>query len=227
MLHISCFIYLHFSSFILFLRASAIPTHPSYRVLFLPLPCPRRSFALPFHTIFHISTFAPNRSAESFVSRADVIGLTEQMPLTLAMFLFAIPAARQHLFVWRADNHDIGSSSSSGGNSKSGSSSWSSSSTSSSSSSGSSSSSSSSSASGSSRSGCWQFRRQSEVGAVPAPKEAHTRAVAYPSAPTPSEVTLARARNRLDLSLYAHAAEVHSKLRATYQLCSDQPVHGE
>ena len=226
MLHISCFIYLHFSSFILFLRASAIPTHPSYRVLFLPLPCPRRSFALPFHTIFHISTFAPNRSAESFVSRADVIGLTEQMPLTLAMFLFAIPAARQHLFVWRADNHDIGSSSSSGGNSKSGSSSWSSSSTSSSSRS-SSSSSSSSSASGSSRSGCWQFRRQSEVGAVPAPKEAHTRAVAYPSAPTPSEVTLARARNRLDLSLYAHAAEVHSKLRATYQLCSDQPVHGE
>ena len=226
MLHISCFIYLHFSSFILFLRASAIPTHPSYRVLFLPLPCPRRSFALPFHTIFHISTFAPNRSAESFVSRADVIGLTEQMPLTLAMFLFAIPAARQHLFVWRADNHDIGSSSSSGGNSKSGSSSWSSSSTSSSSWS-SSSSSSSSSASGSSRSGCWQFRRQSEVGAVPAPKEAHTRAVAYPSAPTPSEVTLARARNRLDLSLYAHAAEVHSKLRATYQLCSDQPVHGE
>jgi len=225
-LHISCFIYLHFSSFILFLRASAIPTHPSYRVLFLPLPCPRRSFALPFHTIFHISTFAPNRSAESFVSRADVIGLTEQMPLTLAMFLFAIPAARQHLFVWRADNHDIGSSSSSGGNSKSGSSSWSSSSTSSSSRS-SSSSSSSSSASGSSRSGCWQFRRQSEVGAVPAPKEAHTRAVAYPSAPTPSEVTLARARNRLDLSLYAHAAEVHSKLRATYQLCSDQPVHGE
>ena len=216
MLHISCFIYLHFSSFILFLRASAIPTHPSYRVLFLPLPCPRRSFALPFHTIFHISTFAPNRSAESFVSRADVIGLTEQMPLTLAMFLIAIPAARQHLFVWRADNHDIGSSSSSGGNSKSGSSSWSSSS-----------SSSSSSASGSSRSGCWQFRRQSEVGAVPAPKEAHTRAVAYPSAPTPSEVTLARARNRLDLSLYAHAAEVHSKLRATYQLCSDQPVHGE
>ena len=226
MLHISCFIYLHFSSFILFLRASAIPTHPSYRVLFLPLPCPRRSFALPFHTIFHISTFAPNRSAESFVSRADVIGLTEQMPLTLAMFLFAIPAARQHLFVWRADNHDIDGSSSSSGSRRSGSSSWSSSSTSSSSRS-SSSSSSSSSASGSSRSGCWQFRRQSEVGAVPAPKEAHTRAVAYPSAPTPSEVTLARARNRLDLSLYAHAAEVHSKLRATYQLCSDQPVHGE
>ena len=127
------------------------------------------------------------------MSRADVIGLTEQMPLTLAMFLFAIPAARQHLFVWRADNNDNDSSSSSR----------------------------------SSTSGCWQLRKQIEAGLVPTPKEAHTRAVAYPSLPTLLELELARSKNRLDLSLYAHAANAHSRLRAASQLCSDQPVHGE
>lgn len=134
------------------------------------------------------------------MSRADVIGLTEQMPLTLAMFLFAIPAARQHLFVWRADSNDNDSTSDGSSSSSDGS---------------------------SSSSGCWQLRKHSEAGLVPSPKEAHTRAVAYPSLPTPSEVELARSTNRLDLSLYAHAANVHSRLRAAYQLCGDQPVHGE
>jgi hypothetical protein len=140
------------------------------------------------------------RSAQHFVAAASMVGLTEAMGLSVAMLLFAVPQARDHLFErTTAEGGAEGGGAPAeahGGLSKAG-------------------------VVVQREERCWRLK----AGLGPTGKREvhvrHDRASQY-SLSAAVRADVAR-RNVLDEDLYRSAVEAHRKTAATFGLCADQP----